>query len=79
MGHRPNLNKECKTMTLKEIVKIMNMAQLDVCSKNINQLHGRKDVNMFDLDNDPIVRKYGDHEVEEITNIAFLGVTVWIK
>ena len=66
-------------MTLKEIVKIMNMAQLDVCSKNISQLYGRKDVDMFDIDNDPIVREYGDHEVEEITNIAFLGVTVWIK
>lgn len=66
-------------MTLKEIVKIMNMAQLDVCSKTIKTLWGRKDIDMFDLENDPIVKEYGDHEVEEITNIAKLGVTVWIK
>lgn len=66
-------------MKLKEIVKIMNMAQLDVCSKTIEALWGRKDIDMFDLENDPIVKEYGDHEVEEITNIAKLGVTVWIK
>lgn len=46
-------------MTLKEIVKIMNMAQLDVCSKTIKALWGRKDIDMFDLENDPIVKEYG--------------------
>lgn len=66
-------------MTLREIVNLMNMAQLDVCSKNIEDLWGRKDVDMFDKDNDPILEEYGDHKVEEITNIAFKGVTVWIK
>lgn len=66
-------------MKLKDIVKLMNMAQLDVCSKTITALWGRKDIDMFDLENDPILAKYGDHEVEEITNICKLGVTIWIK
>lgn len=66
-------------MTLKEIVKIMNMAQLDVCSTTNKDLWGRKDINMFDQENDPILNQYGDCEVESITNVCKLGVTIWIK
>ena len=66
-------------MTLKEIVKLMNMAQLDVSSKTIKDLWGTEAINMFDQENDPILKKYGDCEVESITNVCKLGITIWIK
>ena len=66
-------------MTLKELVKVMNMAQLDVQSKTIDELARPVALNMFAQDRDGILNTYGDREVEQVTNFCKLGVTIWIK
>ena len=68
-------------MKLNEIVKLMNMAQLDVAADGGSDLplYGLNKIDMFHQDDDKILKTYGDREVTHITNIAFKGVTIWIK
>lgn len=66
-------------MKLKEIVPLMNMAQLDVASRSRRWPGGLKRINMFDIDHDEILCEYGDCTIDHITNIAFSGVTIWIN
>lgn len=66
-------------MKLNELVNVMNMAQLDVQSRTIDELARPVALNMFAQDRDGILKTYGDREVEQVTNICKLGVTIWIK
>ena len=66
-------------MKLLELVRLMNIAEVGVASKAIASLPPKQMLDMFHLDADPILRRYGDKEVESITNVANLGVTIWIK
>lgn len=66
-------------MKLKDIVKLMNMAQLDVCSKTIREVWNGKQIDMFNQAEDETLNRFGECEVEQITNVCKLGVTIWIK
>lgn len=66
-------------MKLMELVKVMNIADVHVASKSIYDLLPERPLDMFHQDRDPILRRYGDKEVESITNVCKLGVTIWIK
>ena len=66
-------------MKLLELVGVMNIAEVGVASKTIPGLLPEKMLDMFHLDADPLLRQYGEIEVESITNVCKLGVTVWIK
>lgn len=66
-------------MKLMELVKVMNIADVSVASKSIRDLLPEHPLDMFHQDRDPILRRYGDKEVESVTNVCKLGVTIWIK
>ncbi len=68
-------------MKLYELIQIMNIADVEVCSNNIPELYPgyHKKVDMFNQEKDPILKKYGDREVEKLTNIAKAGDVIWIK
>lgn len=68
-------------MTLRELVSVMNIADVAIASLKIHELYPCNDrkLNMFDLDNDPILARYGDREVIKLTNVAGTGDTIWIK
>lgn len=67
-------------MTLKELVPVMNMWQLDLAADKESDLHipGLLHMTPFD-ERDRLVEMYGDREVTSITNVCKLGVTIWIK
>lgn len=66
-------------MKLKEIISVMNMAQLDIASKTPGRnLYRAVPLDMFHLDSDKTYQAHKDAEVEEITNVCKLGVTIWI-
>jgi len=61
-------------LTLKEIVSIMNIYEVDCFDgKKMRRL------NMMDLEHDPVVTEHGSREVRAITNIARQGVTIWLE
>lgn len=67
-------------ITLKELVELMDVAELHVCSTNEELgFHGEREINMFRLDADPVVHRYGDRLVSGITNICRLRLTIWIE
>lgn len=66
-------------MKFKELVAIMNIADVTVASESIPGLFQRKRIDMFHLGADPLVAMYGECEVEKLTNIAKAGDTIWIK
>lgn len=66
-------------MKLVEVVGVMNIADISVASKTIRELLPERPLDMFHRDDDPTLRRYGDAEVESITNVCNLGVTIWIK
>ena len=66
-------------MKLLELVGLMNISEVGVASKTIPGLLPEQKLDMFHLDADHILRRYGDREVESITNVANLGITIWIK
>lgn len=68
-------------MKLRELVGIMNIADVGVASNTIKALcpSFHKKINMFSLDSDPILEMYGDYEVCKLTNIAKTGDVVWIE
>ena len=66
-------------MKLIEVAKVMNIANVKVASKTIPELLPERALNMFRPDDDPLLRRYGEREVESITDVCKLGVTVWIK
>ena len=66
-------------MKLLELVGVMNIAEVGVASKTIPGLLPEQMLDMFHLDADPLLRQDGEIEVESITNVCKLGVTVWIK
>ncbi len=66
-------------MKLLELVSLMNIAEVGVASKTIPGLLPEQMLDMFHQDADRILRRYGDKEVESITNVCKLGVTIWIK
>lgn len=66
-------------MKLLELVSLMNIAEVGVASQSIPGLLPEQMLDMFHLDADPVLRRHGDREVESITNVAKLGVTIWIK
>ena len=66
-------------MKLMELVRVMNIADVSVASKSIRDLLPERPLDMFHQDRDLVLRRYGDKEVESITNVCKLGVTIWIK
>lgn len=68
-------------MKLYELISIMNIADVEVCSLNIPELYPgyHKKVDMFNQEADQILLRYGIHEVEKLTNVAKAGDTIWIK
>lgn len=66
-------------MKLLELVNVMNIAEVGIASKTIRELLPERALDMFHLDDDPLLLRYGGREVESITNVCKLGVTVWIK
>ena len=66
-------------MKLLELVNVMNIADARVASKTIRALLPEQPLDMFHKDADPILRQYGEREVESITDVCKLGVTIWIK
>ncbi len=66
-------------MKLLELVRLMNIAEVGVASKTIPELLPEQMLDMFHLDADCLLRRYGDKEVESITNVCKLGITIWIK
>lgn len=79
-----SLTKETRTeeggsMKLLDLVNLMNIAKVGVASKTIPELLPEKPLDMFNLDSDPILQRFANQEVESITNVANLGITIWIK
>ena len=66
-------------MKLQELVNVMNIAEVEIASKTIRELLPGRMLDMFHLDDDPLLSRYGGREVESITNVCKLGITVWIK
>ena len=66
-------------MKLKELVSIMNIADVGVASTSIPGFGGIKEVDMFHLKSCPVLKQYGEYEVEKLTNIAKAGDVIWIK
>ena len=66
-------------MTLRELVDVMNIADVTVTSYEISELFGLHRLDMFHKDADPILRKYGSREVVALTNIGKAGDTIRIK
>lgn len=65
-------------MKVVDLLSIMNIADVGLCSEKIYELLPERKINMFDWRNDPLVAKYGDYEVKKLTNVAKLGDTIWI-
>ena len=79
-----SLTKETRTeeggsMKLLDLVNLMNIAKVGVASKTIPELLPEKPLDMFNLDSDPILQRFANQEVESITNVANLGITIWIR
>lgn len=79
-----SLTKETRTeeggsMKLLDLVNLMNIAKVGVASKTIPELLPEKPLDIFNLDSDPILQRFANQEVESITNVANLGITIWIK
>ena len=66
-------------MTLRELVGVMNIADVTVTSSEIPDLFNLHRLYMFHQDSDPILVRYGDREVVKLTNIAKSGDTIWIR
>ena len=66
-------------MKLKESVSSMNSADVSLASTVIHGLLPEKKIDMFHLDTDQLLEKYGDREVERLTNVAKMGDCIWIK
>ena len=66
-------------MKLLELVSLMNIADVSLDSKTIPGLLPGGPLDMFHKDADPLLRRYGEREVESITDVCHLGVTIWIK
>lgn len=66
-------------MKLLELVSLMNIADVRVASKTIRALLPERHLDMFHQDTDPILRQYGEREVESITNVCKVALVVWIK
>lgn len=66
-------------MKLFELVDIMNIADVRVASKTIQGLLPEQPLDMFHKDTDPLLQQYGEREVESITDVCKLGITIWIK
>lgn len=66
-------------MKLRELVGVMNIADVTLASKSIAGLLPGRALDMFRQAEDPLLRQYGEREVESITNVGKLGDTVWIK
>lgn len=66
-------------MKLLELVDVMNIADVRVASKTIRALLPEQPLDMFHKDADPILRQYGEREVESITNVCKLALVIWIK
>ena len=66
-------------MKLKELVSIMNIADVGVVSTSIPGFWGVKKLDMFNLKSCPVLKQYGEYEVEKLTNIAKSGDVIWIK
>ena len=66
-------------MKLRELLNLMNIADVAVNSKDGIITGGDQPIDMFRLDRDPLVQKFGNYEVEQITNVCKLQLTVWIK
>ena len=66
-------------MKLRELVGIMNIADVGVMSRSTAvDIIGVQKIDMFDLANDPILRKHGDREVVTLTNVAKRGDVIEI-
>lgn len=66
-------------MKLRELVVIMNINDVGVTSHTIRELFCEVKLNMLHLESDPILMKYGDYEVESLTNICKTGDLITIK
>ena len=66
-------------MKLKELVSLMNIYEVELASHSIRDLMPPKRLDMLHLATCPLMLRYGDHDVEQITNIARLGITIWIN
>ena len=66
-------------MKLRELVSIMNIANVGVASTSVPGFYGIKKLNMFNLKSDPVLEEYGDYEVRQLTNIAMSGDVIWIE
>lgn len=66
-------------MKLRELVDVMNIADVRVASTTIRGLLPEQSLDMFHKDADPLLRQYGEREVDHITNVCKLALVVWIK
>ena len=66
-------------MKLRELVSIMNIADVSIASTVIPSLLPEKKIDMFHLDTDSLLEEYGNHEVDRLTNVAKTGECIWIK
>lgn len=68
-----------KTINLKDLVSLMNIYDVEVGSASIDSLIPPRKLNMKSLETDPVMIQFGERKVESITNIAHLGITIWIE
>lgn len=66
-------------MKLIDLVRVMNIADVSLTSRKIPELYGLHALDMFNKDGDPLLVKYGDHEVESLTNVGHAGDVICIK
>ena len=74
-GHQAGKENDMK---LKELVGIMNIADVGVASTTIPGFYCIKKIDMFHLKSDPVLEQYGEYEVRQLTNIAKSGDVIWI-
>lgn len=65
-------------MTVKELVSIMNISDVELASKNYLDLLPPVKIDMRNLENDKTIQKYGNCKVNSLTNVAKMGDTIWI-
>ena len=74
--------KGIKVITVKQLVGLMNIyyVSLAQCSREIPapEIFGEIKLNMMNQEADKTLEVYGDFPVKQITNIAGLGVTIWV-
>ena len=61
-------------MTLRDLLQVMNVYEVEVCGG-----YGIEKLQLRGWETSPIVKLYGDRKVREITDIAHMGITIWLE